>query len=85
MRNFNDTPIWVVRKNKQCDKTFKYVYIRSTKELLNHIPLAVNSLKENKVKTIIYLSVVGECPVVFFYIYWLCLRLFYGGCRLLVS
>ena len=28
---FNDTPIRVVRKNKQRVKTFKYVYIRSTK------------------------------------------------------
>ena len=44
MGNFNDTPIWVVRKNKQRSKTFKYVYIRSTKEVLKHIPLAVNSL-----------------------------------------
>ena len=44
MRNFNDTPIWVVRKNKQRGKTFKYVYIRSKKELLKHILLAVSSL-----------------------------------------
>ena len=41
---FNDTLIWVVRKNKQRSKTFKYVYIRSAKELLKHIPLAINSL-----------------------------------------
>ena len=43
--------------------------------LLKHIPLAVNSLKENKIKVIIHLSAVGECPVVL-YIFWLCLRLF---------
>ena len=41
---FNDTPIWFIRKNKQRGKTLKYVYIRSAKELLKHIPLAVNSL-----------------------------------------
>ena len=28
MENFNDTLIWVIRKNKQRVKTFKYVYIR---------------------------------------------------------
>ena len=44
MGNFNDTSIWVVIKNMQRGKTFKYVYIRSAKELLKHIPLAVNSL-----------------------------------------
>ena len=44
MEKFNDTPIWVVRKNEQHGKTFKYVYIRSAKELLKHNPLAVNSL-----------------------------------------
>ena len=60
---FNDTPIW----NKQRGKTFKYVFIRSAKELLNHIPLAVNS----QVKIIIHLSVIDECPVVFLYIFWL--------------
>ena len=41
---FNDTPIWVVRNNKQRDKTFKYIYIGSTIDLLEYIPLAVNSL-----------------------------------------
>ena len=41
---FNDTSIWVVKKNKQRGKTFKYVHIRSAKELQKHIPLAVNSL-----------------------------------------
>ena len=41
---FNDISIWIVRKNTQCSKMFKYVYIRSTEELLKHIPLAVNSL-----------------------------------------
>ena len=45
---FNDTRTWVVRKNKQQSKTFKYVYIRSVKELLKHIPLVVNSFKENQ-------------------------------------
>ena len=40
----NDTSQWVVRKNKQRGKTFKYVYIKSAKELLKHIPLTVNSL-----------------------------------------
>ena len=44
MGNFNDTPIWVVRKNKQRSNTFKYVYVRSAKELLKHIPLAVYNL-----------------------------------------
>ena len=44
MGNFNDTPIWVIKKNKQRGKMFKYIYIRSMKELLKHIPLAVNSL-----------------------------------------
>ena len=44
MGNFYDTPIWVVRKNKQRSKTFKYVYTRSAKELLKHISLAVYSL-----------------------------------------
>ena len=34
----------VVRKNKQRGKTFKYVYIRSAKELLKHIPLVINCL-----------------------------------------
>ena len=43
-RKFNDSPIWVVRENKQRGKTFKYVYIRSAKEMLKHIPLAVNRL-----------------------------------------
>ena len=43
MGQFDDTPIWVVKRNKQRGKTFKYVDI-SAKELLNHIPLAVNSL-----------------------------------------
>ena len=41
---FNDTPIWVVKKKKQRGKTFKYVYIRSAKELLKHIPLAAKNL-----------------------------------------
>ena len=48
-------------------KTFKYIYIRSAKELLKYIPLMVNSLLENQVKIIIQLSVVGECSVVFLY------------------
>ncbi len=65
---FNDTRLWVVKKNKQRGKTFKYVYIRSAKE--------ANRLSENKVKIIIHFSVVSECPVVFLYIFWLCLRLF---------
>ena len=73
---FNDTFIWVVRKNKQHGKMFKYVYVRSVKELLKHISLAVNNLLENKAEIIIHLSVVGECPVVFLYSFWLCLRLF---------
>ena len=34
----------VVRKNKQSGKTFKYVYVSSVKELLKHIPSAVNSI-----------------------------------------
>ena len=55
---------------------FKYVYIRSAKELLRQIYLAANRLSENKVKIITPLSVVSECPVVFLYIFWLCLRLF---------
>ena len=76
MGNFDETHIRVLRKNKQRSKTFKYVYIRSVKESLKHIPLAVNSLLENRVKIIIHLSVVGECPVVFQYIFWLSLRLF---------
>ena len=38
MGNFNNTLIWVVRKNKQHGKMFKYVHIRSAKELLKHIP-----------------------------------------------
>ena len=41
---FNNIPLRVLRKDKQCGKTFKYVYIRSVKELLKHIPLAVSSL-----------------------------------------
>ena len=78
MGNFNDnpTPIWVVKKNKQRGKTFKYVYIKSAKELLKQISFAVNSLEENKVEIITHLSVVGESPVVVLYIFWLCLRLF---------
>ena len=44
MGNVNDNPLWVIRKNKQRGKTFKYVYIRSTKVLLKYMPLAVNSL-----------------------------------------
>ena len=47
---FNNTPLWVVRKTKQRGKTFKYVYMRSAKQLLKHIPQAVNSLLENKLK-----------------------------------
>ena len=73
MGNFNDTPILVVRKKKLCGK---YAYIRSAKELLKDIAFAVYSLYENKVKIIIHLSVVLEYPVVFLYIFWLCLRLF---------
>ena len=44
MGNFSDTPIWVLRENKQRGKTFKYVYIRSMKELPKRILLAANSL-----------------------------------------
>ena len=54
MGTLNDTPIWVVKKNKQRGKPFKFVYIRSAKELLKHIPLAVNSLYENKVEIMIH-------------------------------
>ena len=74
MGTFNDTPIWIVRKNKQRSKTFKYVYIKSAKELLKHIPLAVDSLSGNKVKVIIHLPVVGECSVVCLYIFGLCFK-----------
>ena len=30
---FNDTPILVVRENKQCGKTFKYIYIKKCKRV----------------------------------------------------
>ena len=38
----------VIRKNKQHSKMIKYVYIRSVKELLKHIPLVV--FKKTKLK-----------------------------------
>ena len=46
---FNYTLIWVVRKNKQRGKTFKYVYFRNSKELLKHILLAVNSTGQQQI------------------------------------
>ena len=65
---FNDTSVWTVRKNQQCSKILKYIYIRGAKELLKYIPLVVFSL--NRVKIIIHLSVVGEYPVVFLCVFW---------------
>ena len=48
MGNINDPSIWVISKNKQRGKTFKYVHKRSTKEYQKHIILAINSLYEKK-------------------------------------